>query len=101
MLKITVLYGPPTDTDAFEDHYANTHLPLAAKMPNVARFEASRVVGTPDGGDPPYYRIAELWFQSDEDLQASMGSDEGKATVEDIPTLATGGATVVISQLDE
>jgi uncharacterized protein (TIGR02118 family) len=100
MVKVTVLYGPPADAAAFEDHYANTHLPLAAKMPNVKRFEASRVVGTPEGGEAPYYRIAELWFDGLEDLQGAMGSEEGKATVEDIGTFATGGATVVISELD-
>ncbi|MEA2467083.1 MAG: hypothetical protein QOJ57_1209 [Thermoleophilaceae bacterium] len=100
MVKVTVLYGPPADAAAFEDHYANKHLPLAAKMPNVQRFEASRVVATPDGSEAPYYRIAELWFNSTDELQAAMGSDEGRATVEDIGTFATGGATVVISELD-
>jgi uncharacterized protein (TIGR02118 family) len=100
MVKVSVLYGHPADPSAFEDYYARTHLPLAAKMPGVQRFEASKVVATPDGSEPPYYRIAELWFDSDEDLQASMGSDEGRATVADIPSFATGGATVVISQVD-
>jgi uncharacterized protein (TIGR02118 family) len=100
MVKVTVLYGPPADSSAFEDHYANTHAPLVAKMPNMKRFEASRVVGTPDGGEPPYYRIAELWFDDAEALQAAMGSDEGRATVADIPNFASGGATVVISEVD-
>jgi uncharacterized protein (TIGR02118 family) len=100
MVKVTVLYGPPTDAGAFEDHYANRHLPLVDKIPNVRRFEASRVVGTPDGSEPPYYRMAEVWFDSEQDLQASMGSDEGQATVADIPAFATGGATVVISEVD-
>jgi uncharacterized protein (TIGR02118 family) len=100
MVKVTVLYGPPTDPAAFEDYYASRHLPLAAKMPNVRRFEASRVVGTPDGGEPPYYRIAEVWFDSEQDLQASMSSDEGQSTVGDIPNFATGGATVVVSEVD-
>ena len=75
-----MLYGPPTDAAAFEEYYANTHLPLAAKLPNVARFEASKVIGTPDGGEPPYYRIAEA--------------------TGDIANFATGGATVVISEVD-
>ena len=100
MVKVTVLYGPPEDPSAFEDHYTNTHLPLVDKMPNVRRFEASRVIGTPDGSEPPYYRIAEVWFDSQEDLQASMGSDEGQATVGDIPNFASGGATVVVSEVD-
>jgi uncharacterized protein (TIGR02118 family) len=28
MVKLTVLYGPPDDPAAFEDHYAGTHVPL-------------------------------------------------------------------------
>jgi uncharacterized protein (TIGR02118 family) len=60
MVKIVVLYGPPSDPAAFEEYYASTHLPLAAKVPDVRRFEASPVVGTPDGSEAPYYRVAEL-----------------------------------------
>ncbi len=101
MVKITVLYGPPSDTAAFEQHYTHTHLPLAGKMPNVQRFEASRVVATPDGSEPPYYRMAEVWFASQADLQATMDSPEGQATVQDIGNFATGGATVVIAEIDD
>lgn len=100
MVKVVVLYGHPADPDAFESHYAGTHLPLAAKMPHVARFEASRVIGTPDGSDAPYYRVAEVAFAGQEDLQAAMGSPEGQATVADIGNFATGGATVLIVQDD-
>jgi uncharacterized protein (TIGR02118 family) len=99
VVKLLVLYGPPTDPAAFEEYYANTHLPLAGKIPNVARFEASRIVGTPDGGDPPYYRVAEVWFESQEALQASMSSPEGQETVADIPKFATGGATVLVGEV--
>jgi uncharacterized protein (TIGR02118 family) len=28
MVKLTVLYGHPDDPDAFEEYYANTHMPL-------------------------------------------------------------------------
>jgi uncharacterized protein (TIGR02118 family) len=100
MIKVSVLYGPPTDPEAFEHHYTNTHLPLAAKMPGVARFEASRVIGTPDGSEPPYYRMAELWFESQEAMQQSMESPEGQETVADIGNFATGGATVIVGEVD-
>jgi len=43
------------------------------------------------------YRIPELWFDSQEDLQGSMSPPEGQATVADIGTFATGGATVLIA----
>lgn len=100
MVKVMVMYGPPTDASAFEEHYANVHVPLAAKMPNVSRFEASRVVGTPDGSEPPYYRIAELWFEDEATMQATLSSPEGQETVADIPRFATGGATVLIADVD-
>jgi uncharacterized protein (TIGR02118 family) len=64
----------------------------------VQRFEAGQVLGTPDGQPAPYYRIAELWFDSPEATQQSIGSPEGQATVADIPTFATGGATVLIAE---
>ena len=38
----------------------NTHRPLVAKIPNVPRFDLDRAVGTPDGSESPYHRIAEL-----------------------------------------
>jgi uncharacterized protein (TIGR02118 family) len=100
MVKLVVLYGPPQDPTAFEEHYTNTHLPLAAKVPNVSRFEASRVVATPDGSTPPFYRIAELWFTSQEDLEGATSSEEGQATVADIANFATGGAQILIAEID-
>jgi uncharacterized protein (TIGR02118 family) len=76
VVKVTVLYGKPDDPAAFDDPYANRHVPLAAKMPGVRRFEHSRVVGTHDGGPPPYHLIAELWFDSEEELLAAMETPE-------------------------
>jgi uncharacterized protein (TIGR02118 family) len=98
MVKATVLYGRPTDLEAFERHYAGTHLALAARIPHVIKAEVARVVGTPDGSTPPYYRIAELWFESMEQLQGGLGSPEGQAAVADLPNFATGGVTILISE---
>ena len=38
MVKLTLLYGHPTDTAAFDDHYANTRDSLARQIPNLQRF---------------------------------------------------------------
>jgi len=98
MVKLVVAYGQPADPDAFDRHYAETHRPLAQKIPNVRRFEAGRVLGTADGSAAPYYYIAELWFDDAEELQASMQSPEGQAAGEDVGTFATGGATLMIAE---
>jgi uncharacterized protein (TIGR02118 family) len=100
MVKVLVLYGPPSDPAAFDEHYANTHRPLVDKIPDLQLFETSRVVGTPDGSDPPYYRVAELSFESAEVLQAALSSPEGQETVGDLANFASGGATVLIAQVD-
>lgn len=99
MVKLTVLYGHPEDPDAFEEYYANTHLPLAAKIPNVQRFEAGRVAAA-DDGEPPYHRIAELWFETAQQMRESLASPEGSAAAGDIPNFATGGATMFVSEVE-
>jgi uncharacterized protein (TIGR02118 family) len=100
MVKLTVLYGYPTDPDAFESYYAETHMPLARAIPNLERIEAGKVVANPAGGELPYYRIAELWFADMQTLQEAMGSEQGKATGADVANFATGGATMFISESD-
>ena len=99
MVKLVVAYGMPADPAAFDEHYAGTHRPLAEKIPSVRRFEAGRVLGTPDGSAAPFYFIAELWFDDIEQLQAAMGSPEGQAAAADVGTFATGGATLLVAEV--
>src|ERR1700680_3918377 len=98
MIKTTALYGHPTDPDAFERYYVEVHMPLVAKMTPVRRAEAAKVVGTPDGSSPPYYRVFEFWFDTLEQRQAAFGSPEGQAVIADTANFATGGLTILISE---
>lgn len=98
MVKLVVAYGAPEDPAAFDEHYASTHVPLVEKIPSLRRFEAGKVLGTPDGSPAPFYHLAELWFDSVEDLQSAMGSPEGQAAGADVATFASGGATLMIAQ---
>ena len=77
MAKLVILYGHPVDTAAFEDYYANRHIPYAAKhMPNVRSAENMRVISTADGGPPPYYRVSQLSYDIVEDLRAGIASED-------------------------
>ena len=100
MAKLTILYGHPDDPKGFEEYYANQHLPFAQKMPNVRQVELSTVVGTPDGSAAPYYRIAEMWYESMDDLHAALGSDDGQDVLSDLPNFAPNGTTLLISDSD-
>lgn len=98
MVKLVVTYGKPEDPAAFDQHYAETHVPLVHKIQNLRRFESGKVLGTPDGSEPPYYYLAELWFDDPGQLQAALGSPEGEAAGADVATFATGGATLLIAE---
>jgi uncharacterized protein (TIGR02118 family) len=99
MVKLTVLFGHPEDPEAFEKYYANQHLPLAAKIPNVQRFESGRMRAVDDGA-PLYHRIAEVWFENAERMGEALSSPEGEAATGDLPNFATGGATFVVSEVE-
>jgi uncharacterized protein (TIGR02118 family) len=101
MLKMTVLYGPPTDAAAFEEYYTARHMPLVYKIPGLGRIEKAKVVGTPDGSAPPYHRMFEFWFDNQEHMNRVMGSAEAQAAVADAPNFASGGVTIVVSQVED
>jgi uncharacterized protein (TIGR02118 family) len=98
MVKLVVAYGHPTDTDAFDQHYASTHVSLAEAIPGLRKFDQGKVLGTPDGSQAPYYFLAELWFDDLESLQSALGSAEGQAAAGDVANFATGGATLMIAE---
>jgi uncharacterized protein (TIGR02118 family) len=100
-VKFVALYGPPADPAAFERHYAETHVPLAHRLPGLQRVETTLILGTAQGEEAPYYRVAELWFADIAQLQAAAASAEGQALAADAPNFATGGVTVLVARADE
>jgi uncharacterized protein (TIGR02118 family) len=98
MVKLVVAYGPPEDPAAFDEHYASTHASLAQQIPGLRRFEAGRVLGTPDGTPAPFYFIAELSFDGAGELQTAMATAEGQAAAADVSNFATGGVTMMIAE---
>jgi uncharacterized protein (TIGR02118 family) len=98
-VKITVLYGQPKSPEAFEKYYAETHLPIAGKMKGVSRIELSKVAQAPGDPVPAFYRIAELYFRSKAQMDKVMATPEAKNTVADLPNFATGGFTVMVSEI--
>jgi len=101
MVKLTVLYGQPKDPAAFETYYLETHTPIAQKVKGVRRFEIAKVVATADGSLSPYYRVADIYFDSAEQMQQSLASKEGQAAAADIANFATGGATLLIAEVQD
>lgn len=100
MVKLTVLYGHPTDAAAFEQYYAQTHLPMARQVQGVRRMELSKISGAPDGGRAAFYRMAELYFDDAAQLRQVMATPEMQKAVADLGNFATGGVTVMIAEVE-
>ena len=99
-MKITVLYGEPKDPAAFESYYAQKHMPMVYAVKELARVELAKLVPGADGKPPAYYRITELWFENPAVMKEVTARPEWRAIVEDVPKFASGGATVLISQVE-
>ncbi len=99
MIKVTVLYGHPTDSAAFENYYANNHLPIVSKMFGHEKLELTLFLNNSDGSKPDYYRMAEFWYTSLEVMQKAMSSPEGQATADDLSHYATGGVKILVGEV--
>ena len=58
-------------------------------------------MGTADGSPSPYHRIADLYFDDAAHLQECLGSKEGQAAAADIANFATGGVTMLITEVQD
>lgn len=100
MVKLIALYKKPADVKAFDDYYANTHLPLANKIPGLKKVELSRVTGSP-AGESDYHLMAELYFDDMESLKAGMSSAEGKAAGKDVMSFAKEIVYMMFAEVEE
>ena len=95
MARLLVLYKQPADPAAFDRYYAETHIPLARKIPGLRSYVVSSGgVGLIAGGET-IHLVAELEFDSMADLQSAMGSAEGQAAAADVANFADGGVTIL------
>jgi uncharacterized protein (TIGR02118 family) len=100
-VKIVVLYTHPDDTDAFDKHYLETHMPLTRTLPGLQRAEVGRIVAAADGGEQTYFRVTELYFADQAALGAAVGSPEGTATTADYQKIAPPGSRIFIEVLED
>src|SRR3990172_2531575 len=75
---------PDMGPGEFRRYWREVHGPIAARMPGLRKYvqdcplpDSSRVL--------PCDGIAELWFDSAEEMQAAFASPEGVATMADSP----------------
>lgn len=96
--KIVVIYPTPADAEEFERVYTEDHAPMVTTdtFPGITKFVQVKVLGTPDGSPPPIARIAELHFESIDDLKNAAGSPSAAGAVAHAFEISTGGPPTVL-----
>ena len=98
MICLTVLYGHPTDPEAFDRYYHDIHIPLAKQMKGLQGWTIGKCQANDPTEKPAYYMIVSLYAESRAEMEAILSSPEGQATVNDVPNFATGGATFLYDE---
>ena len=74
MIKYVALYRTPEDPEQFDKNYFGTHVPIVNETPGLVRAELAKVTRMMVG-EPAYYILAELYFDSVESMKAAFKTD--------------------------
>jgi uncharacterized protein (TIGR02118 family) len=96
MPRLVALYNAPADPEAFDAHYRDVHMPILNRYPKLRDVRLSSPEGVA-GQPPPFYLMAEMVFDTDEDLQAALASDAGRESAKDLRNFAQSGVTLFIA----
>jgi uncharacterized protein (TIGR02118 family) len=77
------LYRTPEDPAAFEDSYFGSHVPLVEATPGLLEARVHRVTRQ-FVGEPAYFLLAELVFESPESMKQAFRTPEWAASGEDL-----------------
>jgi uncharacterized protein (TIGR02118 family) len=79
--RFLAVYDTPADPEAFDRHYREVHIQLGLRLPGLRRYTVGRDIAALRGA--PCYMVAELDWDTMDDLRAAFASPEGRATAED------------------
>jgi uncharacterized protein (TIGR02118 family) len=87
---VFAIYERPEDPAAFDQHYAEVHVPKALAMPDLVELTWGKVEG--DGEGP--YLICRMTYPDAATAAASLSSPAGEAAVADLAAFASAGVAV-------
>jgi uncharacterized protein (TIGR02118 family) len=72
---------------------------LARKIQGLKGYTVTKPTSLNPQEQSPYYLIADLYFESREEMQTALHSPEGQAVTGDVPHFATGGAALLVGEV--
>jgi uncharacterized protein (TIGR02118 family) len=98
LVNALILFGVPTESEAFDEYFTNHHMQLLRAVPNVEKIILNQIAGAAHG-ESPYYLVVELQFNSEEAMQEGLNSEAGQAMANDLSQFASGGVSVLFAQV--
>lgn len=95
MAKLLILYNQPDDVAAFDEYYFGTHVPIFAQTPGIRSTTFSKGPINTLAGSGDFHLVAEVIFDSMDDLQAALTSEPAQAAIADLPNFADAGVTIL------
>lgn len=99
MIKFVVMFREAEGGEEFDNAY-HDFLALLERMPDIQRRQAIHVLGSPIG-KPLYQRGIEIYFETKEQLEASLLSAAGQEAGGELRRFAEGSFDVYFSEVYE
>ena len=100
-VKLTIIIDNPSDPEAFEAHYKSPEYQEAlAKIPSVQRVESAKVFPKEDGSPTPAYRTIDIYFADYDTACAALESPEAGKLAGGLVKAATGGISLLLSDIE-
>ena len=96
-MNLVAIYANPKDTEAFDQAYFETHVPLIKKVPGLQSVQVSKLTRTIVGDKAPYM-VATMKFADKDALKAGMNSPEMAAAGENLDSFAKGLYTLSFAE---
>jgi hypothetical protein len=95
-VKLVMIFPNPVDAEAFDQALASQTLSmLAAGLGAEPPGRLTRVLGAP-GGQPPFFRIVEIYFPTREALEAKLATHEAQAAAANAIAISSGGTPIFL-----
>lgn len=99
MVKFMIIFRKPADAGSFENRY-NDLLALVERMPNITRRQVNTVTGSPTG-ESPYYRILEVYYADQQQMEESLLSPAGQEAGGEVMKFPEGSFDMVFADVYE
>jgi uncharacterized protein (TIGR02118 family) len=96
MVRLIALYAQPDDPDAFDEHYRDVHATIVNRYPNLRDLRLTHLAGVGRRA-APWYLMAEMSFDSADELSAALESDAGAESARDLKNFAAAGVQLFVA----